>query len=166
MNYKKINQLIFVHNNKYPSIFNEEITYQKNKIQYTIIDNKEFPIIINSFGICKKNNINLISILYKFKNKIYNKKIRILGKKFVENNKKKYRLIINRKERELQEFINDKNLDNRNIVKIKLKYIKNINDYSYMFDNCIDLLLLKKIEEWNTSNVKNISWMFHNCISL
>ena len=57
-------------------------------------------------------------------------------------------------------------MNNKNIVNIKLKYINNINDYSYMFDNFIDLLLLKKIEEWNTSNVKNISWMFHDCFSL
>ena len=37
---------------------------------------------------------------------------------------------------------------------------------SYMFSSCEKLSSLPDISKWNTTNVNNMSFMFNNCISL
>ena len=83
---------------------------------------------------------------------------------FVENNKDKCNIIYEDEIYELTEYF--KLRQKSNTLKIKLKGIKNINNMSYMFNNCSSLLSLPDISNWNTSNVNYMSYMFNNCSSL
>ena len=74
-------------------------------------------------------------------------RIRIFGKEFVKNNGDNYKLIINNKEEELKEYYYIS--DNKRILKIRLKEVKLINDMSYMFYECNQLISLSDILKWN-----------------
>ena len=50
--------------------------------------------------------------------------------------------------------------------KIKLKEVKIINDMSYIFCECNQLISLPDISKWNSNNVTNMSYMFYKCKSL
>ena len=154
----------------------------------------------NNFPIKELYNIinNEITIKYDISN---DKRIKLFGSVFVKNNKDKCRLIINDKEQEIVEYLDISNFDNlkkenenynKNIVEIKLKFLKNIHDISYMFskssisfltnvskwntinitdmshlfDGCSKLTSLPDISDWNTTNVINMKGMFKNCSSL
>ena len=136
-----------------------------------------------------KNIKNEILIQYKInKEKI----IRIFGSKFVENNKNNCIIIVNDKEIELKEFLENKNIivNKNKILEIKLKEKEKIIDASYMFNSCSNiynisnwdtisitnmnnmfsdcssLKYLPDISNWNTQNVNDMSYMFSNCSSL
>ena len=66
------------------------------------------------------------------------KKVKILGKKFIEKNKSRCKIIYKNRIYELKEFIEDidKNYNHKDIIKLKLIFIHNIIDMSYMFINC------------------------------
>ena len=95
------------------------------------------------------------------------KRIKIFGKKFVENNKNKCKIKIKEKIIELNEYyeINENEKKNE-YLDILLIGINNVKDMSYMFYNCSSLSSLPDISKWNTSNVNNMSSMFYNCSSL
>ena len=79
-------------------------------------------------------------MFYKKENKVEN--IRILGKYFCRNNKNKGKLIIHNKKSCLKEFIDLKNINEKQI-KIIMILNKNIFNKSYMFKDCKSLLELK-----------------------
>ena len=62
-------------------------------------------------------------------------------------------------------YINDidKEYNNKDEIKIKLKGINNISNMSWMFSGCNSLSSLPDISKWNTSNVNNMSGMFYGC---
>ena len=91
-------------------------------------------------------------------------KIRIFGAKFVENNKDKLKMEIDRKIIELNEYYYSQSV-NKNI-EIILIGVEKITDMSYMFDGCSSLSSLPDISKWNTSNVKDMSYIFYGCSSL
>ena len=99
-----------------------------------------------------------------------NKYIILFGKNFVENNKKKCKIIISGKEYEMVEEINVKEFEKYDIkekdrtLEIILKGEK-ITDMSYMFDGCVNLIKLD-LSSFNTQNVKDISSMFFRCEKL
>ena len=70
------------------------------------------------------------------KEKSYN--IRILGNEFVKNNKNKGKLIINNKKYNLKESINSKEIKD-SIVKINMILIKELSNFSHLFENCKEL---------------------------
>jgi len=72
-------------------------------------------------------------------------KIRIFGDIFVKNNKDNFKMIINDKSYELDSFYKIKNEKENEILKIKLKQIKNITNLSYMFSECFALTELSDI---------------------
>ena len=95
--------------------------------------------------------------------------INILGKDFVENNRNNCKMIINKKEYDINNYIKyDEYYINKsdNFLTIILTGINKINDASYTFYECSSLRSLPDISEWNTKNVKNIGCMFYGCISL
>ena len=104
--------------------------------------------------------------------KIKDNKMKIFGKKFVENNKDNCVLIINDKENPLSEFYTLKKNDLKNTeIEIKLKQIKTITDMSFMFhadssEPSIYLSSITEISNWNTSFVTDISNLFGNCTLL
>jgi len=108
--------------------------------------------------------LNKITIIYKI-NK--NNKIRLFGKKFVENNKENCKIIINNIEQDLCEELNIlENFKNMQKLEIILKEIKQINNISHIFEDCVSLLSLPNISELDTKNITNMCYMFSNCSSL
>ena len=116
-------KLINIHNKNFSLIINisnqTEIIFKNKpqKINHKIITKQQFSILINSFNVYK-NNINEISIIYQFKIKSNNEKLRIFGDKFIENNNKNCRLIIKGKQKKIKAFINYNDMNKRNICKI------------------------------------------------
>jgi len=106
-------------------------------------------------------DITKINIIYNTKTKEY---INLFGDKFIENNKKICKMIIDKKQYEIAARYYIKN--NNNLLKIKLKGINKVNDMSYMFYGCSSLLYLPDISEWNINNANNLSYMFFGCTSL
>ena len=105
-----------------------------------------------------------IEIIYK-PDEDNEEKVRIFGEAFVNNNKKNCKIIYNNKEYPLKEYLNniDKEYNNKDEIKIKLKGINNITNMSYMFSECEALSSLPDISKWNTSNVNDMSNIFNGC---
>ena len=72
-------------------------------------------------------------------------------------------MIIENKEYDLNEEFN---INNNNILKIKLNNILDITNMSGLFSECSSLSSLPDISKWNTNNVIDISELFFNCSSL
>ena len=115
--------------------------------------------LVNIFN----DNLNKIKLIYNIDNE---KKIKIFGKRFVDNNKKNCFLIINNKILEIvEEYTLDKNkLDKK--LKIKFIEVFDNTNMSYMFSECNKLSSLTDISKWNTNNVTNMSYMFSGCKNL
>ena len=90
--------------------------------------------------------------------------IKLFGEEFVKNNKERCKMIINNKEEEICEYLDIKIY--KNILEIKLKEIKSIDNMSYMFFDCNSLESLPYISKYNTNNVTNMSYMSSDCNSL
>ena len=126
-----------------------------------IDDNFDKKIKIN------ENNHNKITMIHKINNK--ENKIKILGKKFIKNNKENCRLIINKKEYDICEYIEyDKYSINKNdaFLTIILTGVNNIINAEYMFAGCNNLQSLPDISNWNTKNITSMYNMFYGCSSL
>ena len=114
----------------------------------------------------KIKELNEIIIRYNIKNMM---SIRLFGKKFIKNNKKNCRMVLENKEQEIFEFlyINDTLKEKENeILEIKLKEIQTITNISFMFSNCLSLISLPDISKWNTQNVIDMNSIFYYCESL
>jgi len=108
---------------------------------------------------------NEIEITYDVKGQI---EIRIFGNSFVDNNKDICKIVYNDKEYNLVEFFKIKEYTNEKITQlvIKLRYIKNITDYSCMFKYCKSLLSIKDLYKLDLENASSINSMFYECSSL
>ena len=106
-----------------------------------------------------------IQIIYKI-NK-YDKKIKLFGEKFVENNKYHCNIKYGNKLYNLIEYFNISNNNNqKDKLEIRLTGIKNIINASYMFDNCSSLISIPNISKWSTNRVIDMSNMFYSCNSI
>ena len=109
----------------------------------------------------KEDNINEIRITYE----IYQKEsFRVLGEEFVKKNKRYCKLLINKKNHSICEYINYEEYGiNKadNFITIILTEIKTdkFTDLSYMFCGC-DLLSSLDFQSFNTKKVTNMSGMF------
>ena len=119
------------------------IKYKKNKKEYLTEDENEE--IKEAFG-------EMIS------------EDKLFGEKFVEMNKDICHIIINGEESEL--ISHYEGFKNNEILEIKLKGIKNIDDMSHMFFGCSSLISLPDISKINTMNVTSLKNMFFGCFSL
>ena len=178
----KNNKLIGIHfgsSNRYDYNLGTLIIYaikEFNKIEYNKINDIENKIantkinkIENKIKDINKN-LNELTIIYKIDKN--DKRIKLFGEKFIENNKNNCKIIIDNKEEEIIEYINiNEEMKKRDKLEIKLKEIKTITNMSYMFGdewpNCCDKLIsLPDISQWDTKNVTNMSYMFYYCNSL
>ena len=92
--------------------------------------------------------------------------IKLFGYEFVEENRNICKLMLEGKEKNLNEYIYINKHGNDNILKIKLKGINGVNKLTKMFYNCFSLLGIFILSEWNTNNVTDMSYIFYNCQSL
>ena len=115
--------------------------------------------ILNIYN--KMMYINDITIIYNIGNK--DRKVRLFGSKFVENNLGICKVLIDNKEYEL---LKEYCISNKKILEIKLVGINKITDISYMFYECHKLSSIPDISNWNTCNVTNMSYMFYGCDKL
>ena len=129
------------------------------------------------------NYINKMNLKYFVE---YKGNYSIFGENFVSNNKNNIALIIDGKQKELDNNCELKEGENTItlIIKNKLtnlsymfymcKYLKDISelkdldvsevkDFSYMFYKCTLLSDIKSLGNWNVSNCKNFSYMFSGC---
>ena len=120
---------------------------------------------ISSLPKWKKEFNNEIILKYEF-NSMNNR--RIFGKNFVENNKDKCIILKEENLYSLSEFLEEKNINNKEkkTIEIKLIQIERITDLSYMFSDCDSLKYLPDISYLNTSYITNMSYLFNNCKSI
>ena len=80
----------------------------------------------------KKNKyLNEIKMIYLIEDE---KKIKLFGKQFIENNKNNCKIIVDNKEQEIKEYlIINENMKKKESLEIKLKETKTITNMSYMF---------------------------------
>ena len=98
---------------------------------------------------------------------IKDKKLRIFGDKFVENNKQNCKIKINKKIIELTTHLDYENiLIEKEELEIKLIGINKITNMSYIFSECEFLISLPNISEWDTFNIINMNSIFSGCKSL
>ena len=113
-----------------------------------------------------------ISIKYYLGN---SRRIKLFGKKFVENNKGLCRLKINEKEIELCEFYElEKRENNKKIDKLKgwkeieinLIGFNNITNMNNMLQGCKFLSPETQCSNWNTSKIVDMSYLFEGSVTL
>ena len=107
----------------------------------------------------KDNN----KIKIKYHNKDKEKEIKIFGDNFVKNNKDKCKIFYNNKEYDLTTKFN---VENINQLEIELYGILKINNMSYMFAYCPNLISIPNIDLINNKNVTDMRCMFFGCSSL
>ena len=154
---KKIIENKILNTNNQNNIINQNIN--ENNINNKQFQDEKQLQLSNQY-----NNIN-DEIIYKPNKK---GRVRLFGNDFVKNNKEKCKIIYNNKEYELKEYFDDidKEYNNKDEIKIKLKGINSVTDMSKMFCVCETLSSLPDISKWDTSKVTNIRGMFDCCFIL
>ena len=106
------------------------INYEKNFEMIITYKQDE----INKSKLYKNQNIKTATI----------NKIRIFGEKFAKNNKDKLKIIYKNHDYELTEYLEDidKNFDFKDYLILKLSFMNNNIDLSYMFFNCNSLFFI------------------------
>ena len=140
---------------------------EKEKEEFNKINGNEKPLLEKqkNESLTKFNNQEIL-IKYLINDE---KKIKLFGSKFIENNKKRCKIIINDEEKEICQYLDiQENIITKdtNILQIKLKLFRYIEDISYMFENCENLFSIENIYELNTSKIKNLNNLFFGCSSL
>ena len=161
--YKRINYEI-LHNLKKIYYYDDIKKYLINIIEDTNVQNK-FRNLLDIHDKITNKEKNIINIIYKVEDK--HKDVKIFSDEFVKNNKSLCKIMNEGIEYELKEKFNLNDCKKvKNILKIKLKGIRNITSAWQMFRECSSLLSLPDISEWNTIKVTNMRAMFSSCSSL
>ena len=150
-----------MNNNKIFELFKLSIGNNKYILDYNKIK-KEFSnknLEISYYKKYIKTNIGKMIC----KNTENNKKITIFNKIFISNNKERAKIILNNKQYELKE-----NLENQKYFDqmIKIKFYDHIIFSNCMFKDCESLSIVKNFETINTKYLKTIYSLFEGCSSL
>ena len=119
----------------------------------------------NLMEIYNKMNVKEDYFIYKIDK---NKKIKIFGNTFLENNKKfkeVCKIECDGKEYAFKDFNTD-DFRNKETLEIKIKGIENLTNLSFMFFDAPLLYLPNNISNWDTKKFTNINYMFSSCKSL
>ena len=103
-----------------------------------------------------------------------NEKVNILNRQFVESNKKNCKILYKNKIYELKEYFEDIdiNYNHKDLIKLKLIFIHNIIDMSFMlyYYNSLISLSINGKTNINASNLQihivNMNYLFYHCNSL
>ena len=153
--------------------FNNRYFFKEKEFKY-LKPNHKIEFFVDKF---KKNFIKNKTIEYSI---IYNinekdKRIKLFGSHFIENNKNNCFLKVNNQNINLTEYYDLEKENKSKILKVILigknkqidKKNKNImTNISYMFHECNSLSSLTDFSNWNTINIENMYGMFYDCNSL
>ena len=106
---------------------------------------------------------NSMTITYNIGDKKFDRRVKLFDPVFVENNKDKLSLMIEKKEQELSIYYN--NTSDKSELVVELSQIKNkppITDMGYMFNNC-KYLTDVNFKGWKTDNITSMEAMFQLC---
>lgn len=102
-----------------------------------------------------------ISLIYEInENNEKERKVKIFGKDFVNNNKNICNILFENKEFELNEYFSLEKVK-KNSLELNLKGIEKITDMSNIFNSCNSLSSLSDLSEWDTKNISNMSYLFY-----
>ena len=149
--------------------FNTKKVINLNLSNFNYLNNDNIPISksrIENQILSKKENLDL-EIIYKLEKNIKDimnsneNKLRILGNKFLLNNKDKCKIIYKEQKYEPKEYFEeiDNNYSKTDFIQIKLRINNDIEDMSHMFENCNQLISISESIEMNN---KNINYDFIN----
>ena len=147
-----------------------------NKILELLKLSAENNIIHLNYNISKKEcsnqSLEIIATYYKkyikrnngkmIYEKTKNKEIKILNKEFIIYNIKRAKMIINNKQYELKDIVEN----NKKSFKIEIKFLDNIIYLNSMFKYCKSLSGVYNFENFNTKYLKTIYELFEGCDSL
>ena len=163
--------------------FDENDCFLMNLLTIILDDSQNYPNFshiktisnVEKFIILYFNQYNEIKLKYEFEEEnINNNKIKLFDALFVQRNRQKSFLIINKNIMELNSLIDLKDIFDKTIPQIRpiildVKLIERKNqlmdDLSYMFS---DISTIREINfyKYNSHNIKSISYMFNNCSSI
>ena len=145
------------------TIFQKE---NENK-ELNLNDNENYLKEIINYANNKNENKheakNRMTIIYDTK---HLKEVKLFDSEFIEKNKNKCYLIINKKERQLCQFIYEEDYKNERFLEVLLIEKEKIIDMGNMFNGCTSLFSLPDINKWDTTGVTNFDSLFFNCSSL
>ena len=154
-----------------PTKFNKKFENQIQEKDNVIKEKykKENPLKIKEK---KYNEIKTNRMILKYDIKQNDKNVKIFGKKFVENNRKKCKIYVEGIVQELREIVSvNEYMRNKRHLTVELIEIETIIDMSYLFggdyfDGCKSLISIEELDNWNTIKITNMSHIFNNCESL
>ena len=141
---------------------NEKESKYENSDKNLLLNKKE----IQNINLDKDHQSNLnkeIIIKYKINDE---KKIKLFGYKFIDNNINNCKLIINSEEKEIMEYLDIEKNHKKNILEIQLKVINPLINISCMFSDCKQLYSINNISNLNTSKITRMNNLFFGCTSL
>ena len=94
------------------------------------------------------------------------KKIRIFGDLFVENNKDKFKIIYKGKEEEIKSYIEIENINNNELFVIKFEWNEKYFWYKRFILWMYFILNIEVLEYFDSKNRANIYGLFYKCSSL
>ena len=177
-------QIINIMNDNNNEELDENEYFLMNLLSIILDDSQNYPNFnhietisnVEKFIILYFKQYNEIKLKYEFKNENINNntnEIELFGSQFVENNKQKCFLLINKRIMELNRLINLTNIFkkipevNPIILDVRLIEKKNqlMSDLSFMFSE-ISTIREINFNNYDTHNIKSMAHMFNNCSSL
>ena len=143
--------------------FNCKIFNELYKIKYEYHYGKNINKLLYIYNDMEEKNISIDMKYIPVNNN--DKRVRIFGITFVDNNKDNCLIIYESREFELNEYWDNIDPSHNKIdpFTFKLKGINNIINMEYMFSQCDTLISLPDISNVDTSNVININGLFAQC---
>ena len=149
---------MFIENNIFKFRRDEEkifkiYNHSKGRSFFNRLNNKEKK---------EKRKSDIISLKYKINNDA--KTLKILGAKFIKNNEKIFKVIINNKESKPIFNIDIKDEDKkRKTKKIKIKQFDNWLSVESMFYGCASLISISDILHLNYCTIQSMTRIFYGC---
>ena len=164
----------------------DEEYYYINLFTIILYDYENYPnyyhiytiLNIEKFILLSLRDYNEIILKYEFKEENINEDstVKLLGDKFVNNNKENCFLVVNERimilssEVELSDIFDNSYLYKYNSIQLEVRLIerkdKLMSDMSYMFDGISSLNSTSSFSNFNSSNITKMSGMFYNCSSI
>ena len=107
-------------------------------------------------------------LILKYKpNEKNEEKMKILDSRFIIKNINNCKIIYKNKKYELKEYFEDIdiNYSHKDLIKIKMIFMRDNIDMSYMFYNCKSLISISDMSNLTNFNIKDVRYMFHGCQS-